>query len=135
VIDRAVHVNNMADMWIDCIPDGLQCRNMVWVLADEPRLNACTEPFLIHRYEFLLPVVIVQCAVGEVQVCVLHIMLRKIKVAMSLYHVPHNFPTFLGPIRDRGCHSFHPSDHQTTGQQGLYYWSPKILCLWWAWTR
>jgi hypothetical protein len=95
VIDRAVHVDNVVDVWIDRVPDGLQDRDMIWVLVDEPRLSACTKPFLICHQEFLLPVVIVQCTVWEVQMCVLYVTLRRIETAMSLYHVPHNYPTFL----------------------------------------
>lgn len=74
-IHRAINIDNVVNVRINCPPDDLQCSDAL-VLVDDPWVGTCTEPLLIRRNEFLMPVIIIMYAMGEAKIGVLYPVLR-----------------------------------------------------------
>jgi hypothetical protein len=58
VINRAININNVVDVQINRIPDGLQCGNIL-VLINNPGFIMCAKPLLIGWDKLPAPVVVI----------------------------------------------------------------------------
>jgi hypothetical protein len=57
-IHKAISVNDVVHVRINCPPDDLQC-SYAFVLVNDLWLGTCTEPLPIRRKEPLIPVIII----------------------------------------------------------------------------
>ena len=83
MINRAININNVVDVRINHIPDGLQCGNIL-VLINNPGLIMCAEPLLIGWDKLPVPVVVIMQALREVTVSEFPLALTTFTVATLL---------------------------------------------------
>jgi hypothetical protein len=83
VINRAININNVVDVQINCIPDGLQCGNIL-VLINNPGLITCAEPLLIGWDKLPTPVIVIVRALREVTVSEFPLVLTTFTMATLL---------------------------------------------------
>jgi hypothetical protein len=69
-IRKAISINDVVNVRINCPPDDLQCSD-AFILVNDPWFVACTEKLLIRRNELLIPVIIIMYAAREVEIGVL----------------------------------------------------------------
>lgn len=74
-IHKAISINGVVNVRINCPPDDLQCSG-AFVRVKDPWLGTCTEPLLIRRNELLIPVIIIMYAMREADTGALHPVLR-----------------------------------------------------------
>ena len=74
-IHKAISINDVVNVRINCPPDDLQCSD-AFVLVNDPWLVTCTEKLLICRNELLMPVIIIMYATREAEIGVLYPVLR-----------------------------------------------------------
>jgi hypothetical protein len=74
-IRKAISINDVVNVGINCPPDDLQCSD-AFVLVNDPWLDTCTEPLLICRNELLIPVIIIMYAMRELVFGVLYPVLK-----------------------------------------------------------
>jgi hypothetical protein len=70
IINRAINFDGVINVQIYSIPDCLH-HGKVLVLVADPWSSTCSKPLLICSDELLLPVIIVQCALREIAICIL----------------------------------------------------------------
>jgi hypothetical protein len=74
-IHKAISINDVVNMRINCLPDDLQCSD-TFILVNDPWLDTCTEPLVIRRNELLIPIIIIMYATRETEIGVLYLVLR-----------------------------------------------------------
>lgn len=72
---KAFSINGIVNMRINCLPDDLQCSD-TFILVNDPWLDTCTEPLVIRRNEFLIPVIIIMYTTRETGIGVFYLVLR-----------------------------------------------------------
>jgi len=70
IINRTIDFDGMVDMWIDGVPNGLHCSDIL-ILVVDPWTSTCAKPLLVRRNELLSPVIVLQCTFRKITIGVL----------------------------------------------------------------